>query len=633
MVGNAERLQYAVLACVCAVPIIGAFLVSPGLFIIDELIYLHAVDAMASERSFLVDNGFSQFGSPDLNLLFLIDGPNGLTPQYPPGIALFGAPLYSVFGTQGLILLNALAAAGVAVLTWTIAKRLYGSAAIANISALLLTFGTFHLEYAWGIWPHATNAFCVLLAFYLALRAMDALERSTVLRFAILSGLAVGVGMLFRADAVLILPIVGACVLLTARRTFLTLAGGVLGLLPVAALAGAINAFKFGTYNPLSYGRGGEGGGADVTSHMGAGLVILAAFAGLLLVRRLRWTPWRIKLGIAGTVLFVGVLAVLPQTEDLIRALGRGFLALFVDSRTIVDGRPGVEFTDDGWHLFWGIAKKALFQSLPWLAVLAVLLVRPWRPDHTRPNVLLLLFVFIWSLPFVVLSWHGGLGSNMRYLIPAVVPLVILASTVIHEMAAKTAKPLLLGFIGVAFSVALGLRLYDAEYGQTDGFTQQALTLYVFCALLVIVLVASVLPRAKTALRAPTFLAVSFAIGVAFFGSVLVDNSYAQQLRSVTATISETISGVEGPLLIHGAPKLFAFAASRPDVVLGVAGLANIDVDLALFEQAISAGYRAFVPLETAERVTGSTDLQFVSLAFSPNGTWVELVAETTEQD
>ena len=61
--------------------LVGAFLVSPGLFIIDEVIVLSGAQALLSTGGFVVENGWSEFSSPDLKLWLFVAGPHGLAPQ------------------------------------------------------------------------------------------------------------------------------------------------------------------------------------------------------------------------------------------------------------------------------------------------------------------------------------------------------------------------------------------------------------------------------------------------------------------------------------------------------------------------------------------------------------------------
>ncbi len=621
------RLSQRVLLLACAIPVLGAFLVSSGVFTIDELIYLISADALARNGSLIVENGFAEFGSRDLKLWFLIDGPNGLTPQYPPGQAALGLPFYAAFGAQGLVVLNGLAAAGSAVLTWALARRLYQNTTVATVAVLVLTFCTFQLDYAWSLWPHMTSAFFVLLAFYLAACALEGQAAGRVLTFAVGSGLAVGAGVLLRADAVLILPIIAACVVVGARRPFLTTLGGVLGILPGVAVGAFVNLYKFGTPNILSYGRTGTGGGTDITSHLSTLLLIGVALLVLLGLRFVTWTRPRLRLAALGLVLGAVALLAVPETRDILARLGRGFMALFVDSRTITDTRLGISRQEDGSLLFWGVAKKALFQSLPWLALLAALLLAPWRKDHVRPHLMLLCFVIVWSLPFVALAWHGGFSSSMRYFLPMLPALVILGSAALVDLAAKTRAPVKVTALGLVAGLAASVALYDTGTLRSDGFTQQALTLYVFLAALLVIGAATLLKRVTPALNNAALLAAGLGLGTATFGSVLVDVSYSQHLRVRSAAVSTVAQTLEGPLLIHGRPSFFAFGVARPDVILAIGGRMTDAADTELFVDAIRSGYRAVAPLATAEAVASSTDLSYVDLEISPDRQWVEIVA------
>lgn len=627
------RPDHIALLVACGVPVIGAFLVSSGLFTIDELIYLISAEAMASHRSLTVENGFSQLGSEDLKLILLVDGPNGLTPQYPPGLATLGLPLYAALGARGLILLNALAAAGVAVLTWCLAQKLYRSAAVATVSVMVLTFATFQLDYAWGVWPHMTSAFFVLLSFLLALRAMESADPKPVVLYAILSGLAVGTGLLFRADSILVLPIIAACIFFAGKRPVLTMIGGAIGLVPGLAVAAWVNLHKFGTPNVLSYGRTGSGGGDDINSHLGAAFIIAAVMIAMLLVRSVPWTHTRKIIGLITLVAAALVALAAPSIRTMLFAILEGYMALFVDSRLIEDPRDGVQWADDGTLLFWGVAKKAVFQSLPWLAILTVLFIASWRKEHVRPHVMLLIFVFIWSLPFTALSWHGGFSSSMRYFLPMLPVLVVLSSALMVDLASRTQISLAVTILGMAAGLFFSFLQFEPSETFTDGRLQQSMNLYVFYGLTLVVIGSALLTRLAHASTAPALLAVGFGLGVGGFSSTVVDVTFAQKTRTTNAAVSDLARNLSGPLLIYGSPRAFAFAVERPDVILGVSKSQKHEVDVDLFTRAIGSGYRAVTTLETAEYVRQATGLSYTDLDISPNRTWVEVIAAPAPPD
>ena len=148
-----------VLALLVATPF-----VSTGFFSLDEVIYFAGADALFRDGSLFVDNGFDEFGSEDLRIWFLVQGQHGLTPQYPVGTALLGAPFLSVFGVRGLIIINVLAGIGTLFATRSLAKQMFGHPEIGLIAALILVLGTFWPEYVYGHWPHSISLFFVTVS-------------------------------------------------------------------------------------------------------------------------------------------------------------------------------------------------------------------------------------------------------------------------------------------------------------------------------------------------------------------------------------------------------------------------------------------------------------------------------------
>lgn len=79
------------------------FVTSPGLYTIDEFIYYVGAYSQSESGDFAITNLGNQFKSDDLNLVLLVSGPQGYTPQYPIGTAILGAPLLALFGTHGMM--------------------------------------------------------------------------------------------------------------------------------------------------------------------------------------------------------------------------------------------------------------------------------------------------------------------------------------------------------------------------------------------------------------------------------------------------------------------------------------------------------------------------------------------------
>jgi hypothetical protein len=413
------------LAILAAGIVAGAFLVSDGLYTIDELIYLMSAEAMRARGSLIVENGWDLIRSPDLQLWFLVDGPNGLAPQYPPGLAAIGAPFAGLFGARGLILVNALAAAATLFLVRALARRLFRDEGAALGAALLFGLGSFWLEYAWGVWPHALGVALATAALLCVLRGLDAGDGGGP-GWAAAAGALIGAGMLVRADAVLLLPAAAAAAILWSARPWASLAAGAAGLAPFAVAMAAANARKFGTLNPLSYGADGGGGGASAATYLPLLAAGAAGLALLIALRRLDARASRRLLWAAGAAAAL-VAALLPAAGRLALDYAEGVRALILDMAAVQDPRLPPEARQGGTLAFWGIYKQALGQSLPWVGLAALLPFCAPGPEGRRAAAFVALAVGIWTAPFLFLSWHGGLGSNMRYFLP-VLPLLAAAA-------------------------------------------------------------------------------------------------------------------------------------------------------------------------------------------------------------
>jgi len=413
-----------------------------GLFSIDELIYAAGIHAMATDGSLVVENHVAALGpSGALTLGFLVPGTDGLSPQYPSGFFLLAAPAYDAFGLRGVMLLNALFAAAVLILSGRLAERLFPRPGIGLVTVLLLGLASFMVDYAVAIWPHAPSAFAVLAATLAALMASNP-DPGSARRGAFLAGLAVGAGLLLRVDVILIAPALGAWLLLVAPQPLRLVVPGLTGLAPGIAAASALNWLKFETLLPISYGR--SIGGTDPLAH---GALFLAAGLGLGICAGLRADRVRATLGrpltlLMGAAAIAGAAALVPELRALVARFGGGAYALMVDARQVSDPRAGVMPEPNGAVSFWGLYKTALGQSLPWLGVLSLGLALSLGSGVGRAGRglgLVFLVVVIWSLPFIRADWHGGLGSNMRYFLPVMPHLTGAAAWCLLELVERAA--------------------------------------------------------------------------------------------------------------------------------------------------------------------------------------------------
>ncbi len=580
---------------VAAAVFLAAMVSSPGFFNTDELIYYHAARAVAATGTFEVRNGYEVFGAEGLRLWFLVAGPNGLAPQYPSGYALAGAPLVALLGPRGLILLNAGAAVATVFLCRALARRLYGDDALATRAALILALATFLADYALAIWPHALAMAFVTAAMLFAAGAV--LDRPTrAVRSAVLAGLMIGAGMLVRVDTVLIVPPLALWVVLCARRPVLLLAAAALGLLPGLAAGALLNWIKFGEATPISYGAGG-GGNVDPASYLGLAAVGVLALLAALALRWVWQRPrWYAPAAAVALLLLAGGLFS-PQIRQPLAALADGAVALLIDITAIDVERARATVRADGTLSFWGLTKKALGQSLPWIGALAFLLAAGWRRQDRAAHLLCLLVLVLWPLPFLLREWHGGLGSNMRYFLAMLPALAILAAYVWRALAARaaasgrSADALLGAALGLA-GLLLVVRLHPGGLNAA----QQVAASWLLGAVAVASAAAAVPGRAAVLRARLARVAIAAGFCVAFIFGVGLDPLVSQHVRDRIDRLNAAFSDLPPRSLVYGKPlEAFSFQLDRPDGLLAGEVWGQETVDAALIDAALAQGYRAFV--------------------------------------
>ena len=594
MTPSIDLLGTRLIACFSVALVLLGLTTSNGFYSIDDVIYFQGVENLANLGRFGAENGYATFASEHLRLRFLVNGPQGLAPQYPVGSALAAAPLTGIFGLKSLIFLNVLAGVGTLFTTHRLSLRLFGSMQTANLTVGIHALCTFWGEYVAGHWPHSISVFLLSSALLLFLKALDRTQRAVVP--ALGSGILVGLAMFFRLEGLLLLPAVAAATIIYAARPVQILCAGAIGLAPVMALMALANKLRFGSYNPLSYGS--SGGGTDLSTYMIPGLAILGGLIGLCAIRAIGNPTARSQIAWAiVAALGLGAMLLSPLAPYLIR-LVNGFHALFLDATIIEDPRLGAtKLRPDGTVSFWGLPKKALGQSLPWLGCLTLLVALRWG-EHKRSITLILIVLIIWSLPFLWLSWHGGLSSNMRYFLPVIPLIAALAAWLIFQLAQRgpTAKPSLLAIAGLAgfFAPILwGVSVPD----QTFRLNQDTST-----TLLYIVAALSLATGfwAKPALSQLSLYSIVISLGFSSFLAIQ-DYSHTQMRRSVFAADAKAISTISDRVLFYGAPVRFHSALQNPQQMLALPDQNTAELDLDLIDAACAAGYRVLLARHMAE--------------------------------
>ena len=561
-----------------------------GLFLVDEAIYLAAVDGFLRSGGLAVDNGYALFGSDDLRLRYMHPGPEGLAPQYPSGYTLLAAPAYALGSLRGIMALNLAAALAVVALSMALARRFFEDRRVVLGTGLVLMAASFLPDYAVAIWPHAVSLAAAMAALLLGVDAVEG--RRPLVGAGAASGLIIGLGMTLRLDVVLVLPALAAYGLIYAERPVRLGVAMAAGLVPGLLLATALNGLKFGQAVPITYGA--PVGAADATRYLGLGAVlILGCFAALALrfVPALAPRRWWIWPGLAAAV---AALALVPGLREMGLRWASNAWVLLADLRghPKVDVVPGHIRTEAGYTLFFGVFKAALGQSLPWIGALTALAAFSWDRQAHRAMVLTALVSVATLLPFLPNAWHGGFGHSLRYLLYLVPAVSMLAAALFVRLidlagAPGRAEALLLP-VALAAGI-VGLLAMDPAFGAH--LTRHLLPIALLAVLAAAGLALTVQPGAGRLLRAGMIAGFAYSAVVVYAHDVPA----SMRQRQRAADSARAYAAVPDRSLVLGFGAVAqADLLRRPSVIVAVPdrniGLAVPD----LADRALAEGLRVF---------------------------------------
>lgn len=575
----------------------GQIFVSSGLFIIDEFVLVATATSLANGQGLVFGNGYETFHSESLRLWLFVPGVRGLVAQYPPGMSLVGAMTWGLLGERGMILANSLAAVGTLWATYGLALTLTRDRTVSMGAVLVLLFGSFWLEYAYGIWPHSISVFLTTAGCLAVARSIEAREESAKLLW--LAGLLIGLGMLFRVDSILALPPLAAYLWLYASAPVRAVARLVSGLLPGCVALALCNYLKFGQLQPISYGQ--SSGLTSIQAHMTT-LGLFAVVAMLVLYwRAIVDRGLAVRYAVVPLCLLVVAVVVVAPLREAALAYLQGARQILVDAGSIQDPRPGVFRGSDGILYFWGFVKKALGQSLPWLGCLLLWIKGPHTQQQRRMLSLLGLFALLWATPFIASAWHGGLGSNMRYLLP-LLPLLSIAGVGACLRDVGGSRPggsVLVGGVlaGVVLVFLWSAFVSSGLPGGQQILATGAFILITLSAVVTVLLSGWCLEKA----RHVTLFFVAAGLGMAAcFGAL--DLRASQHKRDFNQQVSAALATVPEYSLIYGPPEVATFALERSHTYLALTpSVVDNRFDLVLATKALQAGYGVYAPPSVVE--------------------------------
>lgn len=619
--GVTEALSQRYMLVLTAALFAAALLVSTGFFSIDEAIYYLGARAIAEGGTLGINNGYDQFHSEGLKLEFLVTGPLGLTPQYPAGSAVLAGVFLPFLGPRAFIAFNALAA----ILTLFTVRRIcidqFKSDVIAKVAIGLLVLGSFWSEYAIGIWPHSIAVFFSTQAYWFALRHLD--SGGSDHQAAFLSGLFAGSGVLFRLDAIFIVPAIGLIVVLFSPRLVRSSIFVGAGVLPPIAVASFFNYLKFGSPNPFSYGS--SGGGTDLMNYGPLLAALCVAFGALLVLRKVQPKIDRKRVAVS-IVIFGGIALLIPPLAGKLAQFWNGFLALIVNATTIVDLREGVRPGEGGTILFFDMVKKALGQSLPWIGLTGILLTGKIRDEDRRMIITLVIGIASLTIPFILLSWHGGGGSNMRYFLPGLPLLAILCAKLITDLWRSTENPKVVAAAGAWIALGLGSAwslLAPSGYAGVH----QILSTYLLIAMVLAAITAGITWRHQEAGRGLAILLFSccFLLSVSF---AISDFAAAQRRRAGSASVGLALANLPHKSLVVALPEWVADRIPGNGSILATRNRHTKQIDQQLIVKALRSEYRVFLAgfqFEASRDVPPGVEASLSSFRYPEGGQMIEL--------
>lgn len=531
---------------------------------IDEFLYLGMADAMAGRGSFALLNGA---GYPSDNLTFFLTSvhPGGIMPQYPGGWAFVAAPFHAIGGIRGLLVLNALATIATLWLIRFIGRELTGDARVGTAAALIYLFATFAIDYSAAIWPHALTLACVSAAMA---GAAAGWRRDRPAAF-LIAGLALGLAVNFRVDAVLLVPPVALWLMGVAGRPWASLGAFALGLVPGYALATVVNWLKFGVAFPLSYGRL-EGTHLASYAEVFPLLALGALFAlslGLPAIRARVLHP-RGLLALAGLAL--AAILVVEPLRSMAWRIGHGFVLLVVDIQLLADPavHPGVERMEDGTLRIYGLMKKALLQSLPWAAALILLLPDLRRSQGRAALALCLLIAAAVIAPFALKDWFGGMANNMRYFLSLLPALAIMGALLLRRLWAEPGRGAVPAALAFALPLVAGAGLAAAT-GDAPGFALHYTVPNVLVAATALGALALLALGTRPAIVSAVRGLVAAGLAWAFFSAWVLDQVAHQSVRQNYAVMAQGIRALPADMLIYARPEFLFERVNDPRTFIG----------------------------------------------------------------
>jgi len=489
--------------------IISFLLTVPGYLSIDEAVYHLMSRDFAATLTFEISNGYREFPSEECSTRFFFPVKGRLVSQYPHLFTLLVAPLYHVCGFKGLFMVNALSFIGVVLLCYLLTSKIFSDRELSLNACLVLCGATFVWEYSQAAWPHMTALLGMMAAYYLAVSALLEPNRQRQIANFFFAGLLTGISAGIRTDAILLVACFYILYVVSSNVSGYAFLSLIVGLLPGMVVLGAINQAKFGSFSPLSYGSGEK----FPMIEAGVALLLASLVSGSKFLFRRLSDNRRYKRRAVIMIFFLSglVMSALIVTRPGARIIRDSYSAV-VDIRAVPPDFQGPAHlrTVSGGLVYIGAHKKALLQSLPYLAVVLLPFCSMRRTRGAHSLLLLLVPVPIIYIGYYAVINHeyGGLCLNYRYHLPLLPFTSIMVAYSLRELRRLMTTPLGRGPYLVTVIVTVAFYLLLTEFccpglsGLEFPLLDLPLVLFVSVVLLVLVRCGLGLVRAEFWLKA-----------------------------------------------------------------------------------------------------------------------------------
>jgi hypothetical protein len=342
------------------------------------------------------------------------------------------------------------------------------------------------------------------------------------------------------------------------------------------AVATLINWLKFGVLSPISYGR--SDGFVSLDHYFG--LLVLGALGVLITValafRRVRAIAYRPDVMAATASLMVAVVVLLPSIQAPALQFLDGLWILLVDLQhyALIDheayGLSPVAATLDpqGTLKLFGFVKKALLQSMPYLAVLLLLLPYLFKGPSRAQLVFGFLVVGAVALPFAQSAWHGGMANNMRYFLHALPMWAVLAAAGLLELKRQAGHSSSAAMLAACAVGVLGVVFLFTE-GPPDGRLLQVDVPLILAGGIALLSLTMILGKPiRTITARICYIFVGVALGLSFINGYIIDLQRSQAERELNWQGARLTSDVPAnAIVVTYSAGALAMRLNRPPAV------------------------------------------------------------------